>query len=153
MMLLSLALLLASRDSTVDLAPQTCFREHFRAGTGIPMNDPAAIKADRNLIVSVDLLIHGAGNPRKGTAAALGYVLHIADGEQYYEPAAGLSNSEKRIELQFLERAHAFASLGTSQVKAFVDLGSGIAKLAHNPNHGLEQGLRLQQCTVIRNRR
>ena len=153
MMLLSLALLLASRDSTVDIAPQTCFREHFRAGTGIPMKDRAAIKADRNLIVSVDLLIHGPGNPQKGTAAALGYVLHIADGEQYYEPAGGLSDSEKLVELQFLKRAHAFAALSTSQVKAFVNLGSGIAKLSDSPARGLEKGLRLRQCTVIRNRR
>jgi len=154
MLFLVLALLLGSRDSTVDLPPLTCFHEHFRAGTGVPMSDQAAVKADRNLIVEVDQLIKGPGTPRKGTATSLGYILHIANGDLYYEPESNLTSTQQLSALSVLERSHAFATLNAKQASAFVSYGGrGIAKLAHYPTQGLTRGLQIKRCTTVRNPR
>lgn len=126
-----------------DVPVSRCFKEAFRVGTGIPVGSADDIAANRNLIYAVDIVVMGPGNPRKNTAAALGYVLHVADGALYFEPGTALTAAQAEKEV------YALRSWGVRNATAVRGMGSNsFVRLAQPPLRPVND-VRIVRCTGL----
>lgn len=123
-----------------------CFHEKFPVGSGLGVGSKRDIAVNRNLIYASDMLVLGAGDPRHGTASALGYFLHVANGVVYYEPASGLTMVQREREAVALR----YLGLSHSRVKAILAVHGENGVTAIPPGRLRNPpGLRVIHCTSL----
>jgi len=140
--------LTAKADQPTDLSVpiNRCFHEKFPVGSGLGAGSKRDIAVNRNLIYASDMLVLGAGDPRHGAATVLGYLLHVANGIVYYEPAGGLTLVQREREAGALH----YLGLGQGRVNAILAVhgGNGVVAIPvgrlRNP-----PGLRVIHCASL----
>lgn len=136
----------ADQPSELSVPISRCFHEKFPVGSGLGVGSKHDIAVNRNLIYASDMLVLGLGDPRRGTAVALGYFLHVANGVVYYEPASGLTKVQREREAKALR----YVGLARGRVQAVLAVhgGNGVTAMPvgrlRNP-----PGLRVVHCASL----
>lgn len=132
---------LSKPSSDLDVPITRCYKEPFPVGTGIGLND-ADNKSNRNLIYAMDMLVIGKGDPRKGTATVLGYLLHVANGQVYFEAADSLAPAQKAQAVRQLQ------AWGVTNAAYIAENANFLRLLRDTPRKSLS-GLRIMHCTSL----
>ena len=123
-----------------------CFHENFPVGSGLGVGSKRDIAVNRNLIYASDMLVLGNGDPRHGTATALGYFLHVANGVVYYEPAKTLTMAQRAREATALH----YLGVGKRQVKFLLTVSGSNGVIALPPGRVQDPpGLRVVHCASL----